>query len=333
MEQQNQPIWQKYMPEYVNLYYVNRDEDLNTHQATLQECVSKNHLYPLNDVVYDFWVYPEGEYLNEIEEKMDADGLHEEFVENEDEIKDWIYDHDESNPVDELLEHTSDQTFFYSLGIELDHGLHYGYMATPWRNQSCAQSAYRIRRALGIKKGSPEAAEILELCENSTYGGELRIYFESDIRDMISGDEWNYNEDKEGWRAIHFKGTFAVAVWDNTNGAGDYVKIHIDKELPFIRENLQISEVAEKYNIEYACGLCGDWLRDCDKPTFSCTRPKTNGAKKSKAVTQEQYFQRLYEQGKCSPLDNNISRHRDVYYRNEVPCANVCPHCGKEWLD
>ena len=59
MEQQNQPIWQKYMPEYVNLYYVNRDEDLNTHQATLQECVSKNHLYPLNDVVYDFWVYPQ----------------------------------------------------------------------------------------------------------------------------------------------------------------------------------------------------------------------------------------------------------------------------------
>lgn len=333
MKQQDQSFWRKYLPDYVNLYYVNYDDDLDAHQATLQECVSKNNLLPLNDIVYDFWDYPEGQYINEVRQKMDTDGLHDEFEEHLDEIRDWICAHDESNPVEDLLGNTSKQVFFYSLGIELDHALHCEYVSTPWRNQSCAQSAYRIRRALGIKKDSPEAKEILDLCENSNYGGELRIYFESDIRDMISGDEWDCNENKEDWRTIRFHGTFAVAVWDNCNGAGDYVKINIDKELPFIRDNLQISEVAEKYNIDYACGLCGDWLRDCEEPGFSFTKAKTHSVKKSKAVTQEQEFQKLYKQGKCSPLDNNISRHRDVYYRNIIPCANVCPHCGKEWLD
>lgn len=334
MEQRNKPVWQNYMPDYIELYYVNHNDDLDNRYDWLQQCVAENSLYSLDEKVLDLWDYPEGDYLDEIEKKMDADGLHDEFVAHEDEIKDWIWEHDKSTPVEDLLSHTTDPTFFYSLGIELDHGWHSDFMVQPWRNQSCAQSAYRIRQLLGIKKGTPEADKILELCEESTYGGELRIYFEEDVREVISGEPYFLASSKSDWEAIRFKGVFKVAVWDNTNGAGYYVDLPLDKEFPFIRKNLQISEKAEKWDIESACGLCGDWLRGNDVPDFSFEKPKKNSKVKiSKAVAQEQKFQKLFAEGKCSPLDNNIERHRDVYYRNDVPCGMYCPHCGKVWYD
>lgn len=333
MEQQEKPIWQRYMPDYVQLYYVDYRDSLDDNHKLLQQCVEKNSLMPLTEHVYDFWDYPEGEYLNDIEKKMESDGVYDEYVAHEDEIKDWLYDHDNSHPEDDLLQNTSTPTFFYSLGIELDHGWHTAFMANPWRNESCAMSAYKIRRALGIKKNTPEAKKILELCEESSYGGELRIYFETDVKDMVSGEEYGDANMKQDWQTIRFNGNFVVAVWNNCEGAGYYVRLELDKTLPFIRENLQISDQAEKYDIESACGLCGDWLRDCDTPGFSFDKIKRGGIKKSKAVEQEREFQRIYEAGGCSIADSNIERHRDTFYRNEIPCGMYCPHCGKTWLD
>lgn len=323
--------WRKYLPKNVNLYYVNYDSNLDEHHDILQKCVQANTLLPLDNVVNDFWDYPEGEYLSEIRQKMTHDGLNDEYWEHEDQIKEYLWENDESTPTEDLLRNTTYPKFFYSLGINLDHGWHEAFMTTLWRNKSCAQSAHRIRQALGIKKGTPEADAILELCENSSYGGELRIYFEASVNDMLSGDKWS--EEKSDWKTIHFKGKCAVAVWDNTNGAGDYVKIDIDKEFPFIRENLQISDVAEKYDIDSVCGLCGDWLDDCVKPEFSYTQKKAGKIKVSEAVKREQEFQRIYDAGGCGIDDSNMSRHRGVYYRNEVPCGWRCPNCGKVWYD
>lgn len=326
-------VWRNYMPDYIDLYYVGYGQNLNDSHELLQECVQKNCLQPLTERVYDWWDNPEGYYLDEIKEKMTEDGLYDEFVLHEDEMKDYLWENDESTPVENLLINTSKQTFFYSLGIELDHGWHEAFLTKPWQNQSCAQSACRIRQAFGIKKDAPEADKILELCEESTYGGELRIYFKANVQDMISGDPWTDGKDKKDWQTIKFKGRFIAAVWDNTNGAGYEVELDLDKEFPFIRENLQVSDVAEQYDIESACGMCGDWLRNCGTPSFSFEKKKSGSVKISKAIAQEQEFQRLFAEGKCSPLDNNSGRHRDVYYRNDFPCGMYCPHCGKIWYD
>lgn len=184
-------VWRKYMPETVNLFFVDYDDNLDREHEVLQKCIESNNLYPLNDIVDEYWSYPEGEYLAEIQHKMDEDDLWSEYHKHEDEIKDYLYEHDESTPVEDLLRNTTYPKFFYSLGIDLDHGWNEAFMATPWRNKSCAQSAHRIRQALGIKKGTPEADAILELCKNSTYGGELRIYFEASVMDMLAGDKWS----------------------------------------------------------------------------------------------------------------------------------------------
>lgn len=322
--------WRDYLPNYVSLYNVSYDSNLDNEHGILQRCVEKNNLYPLNEIVYDFWDAPEDYYMEDIRRSMMRNGLEDEYYKHGEEIKEYLWDKDDSTPCEDLIGNTTWLKFFYSTGIELDHGWHEAFMTTPWRNKTCAQSARRIRQVLGIKKDTPEADAILELCENSSCGGELRIYFEASVNDVIAGDAWE--SDKPDWKTIHFKGKCAVAVWDNTNGAGDFVKIELDKELPFVRENLQISDVAEKYDIDSVCGLCGDWLRDCTKPKFSYTK-KPKRIKVSAAIKQEREFQKIFDAGGCSPYDNNTSRHRGVYYRNVLPCGLYCPNCGKIWYD
>lgn len=58
-------ILEKYMPDYVELYYVDYRDDLSNNMGIVQKCLEKNNLYPLEESVYDWWDYPEGEYLNE----------------------------------------------------------------------------------------------------------------------------------------------------------------------------------------------------------------------------------------------------------------------------
>ena len=323
-------VWRKYLPKMVQLYYVNYDDNLDNQHEVLQKCIESNNLYPLNDVVFDFWDYPESEYLAEIQRKMDEDGLGNEYHEHEDEIKDYLWEHDESTPVMDLLRNTTYPKFFYSLGIDLDHGWNCDFMAASRQNEAYAQSARRICQALGIKEDTPEVDAVLDLCINSPYGGELRIYFEASVVDMITDDKWD--SEKGDWKTIHFRGKCAVAVWDNTNGAGDFVKIEIDKEFPFVRENLQISDVAEKYDIDSSCGLCGDWLDDCVKPEFSYEK-KSGNVNVSEAVKREREFQRIFDAGGCSVGDSNLGRHHGVYYRNKIPCGWYCPNCGKIWYD
>lgn len=319
------PVWMAYMPKFVWLYCVGNNDNFDEHHELLQQCIQDNSYAPLDEKVFDYWDFPEGEYLDEIRHKMWEDGFLNEYEEAVDKIREYLWEHDESNPVEDLLNNTSWLHMFYSLGVELDHGYNYDLMGT-WRNQSCKQSAYRIRQVLGIKKGTPEDAKILELCENSTYGGELRIYFEADINQLITnGDDW---------KSIKFNGTFRVAVWDSGNGAGDFVDLEIDKEFPFIRENLQISDVAESYDIESVCGLCGDWLSDYNAPSFSDKKPsRLTRIKKSETLSKEQHFQKVFNEGGCSIDDTVMSRHRGVCYRNEYPCGWVCPNCGKVWYD
>lgn len=318
------PVWMAYLPKYVDLYYVGYDSNLDEHHDLLQKCIQKNEYTPLTEKVYDFWDCPEDEYLDEIRRKMFLDGFGTEYEEAEDEIKEWLWEHDESNPVEDLLRNTSDLCVFYSLGIDLDHGYHYSFMAKPHQNQSFRQSANRIRQALGIKKGTTEDAKILELCESSNYGGELRIYFTGCMKDYIFNDGKDY-------QTIKFKGKFQVAVWSNADGAGDFVELELDREFPFIRENLQISDVAEKYDIESTCGLCGDWLSGCDKPSFSYEKPlRLRHIKKSEAVAKELHFQKVFDDGGCSCGDCNINRHRNVEFSEY---GFVCHDCGRTWYD
>lgn len=319
---------QPYLPDYVSLYYVDYRDDLSEHKELLQESLSSNSLNPIHEKVWEWWDYPEGEYLKEIRQKMEADDLEELYEENEDEIRDWLCEKDTSTPVEDLLGNTGDISMFYSLGLEID-GWHTAFMCAPWRDGSYAQDAYKIRRKLGIEKGTPEAKLIDSIVRNSS-GGELQIYFANELTSVLSDDP-----DKD-FQQIHFKGKFAVAVYDGTQGGGDFEYINIDKTFPFTRDNLYTSD-ADKYSLENCFGMCGDWLDKSASPIFSIKKPKRTSklakSKNAERMAREVEYNKVFKAGGCTFGDMDYKRHRDVYYDNNVPCGSHCPHCGTFWID
>ena len=320
---------QPYLPDYVNLYYVDYCDNLREHKELLQKSLSSNSLNPIQEEVFDWWDYPEGEYLKEIRQTMEHDDLEELYEENEDEIRDWLYEHDTSTPVEDLLRNTGEISMFYSLGLEID-GWHSAFMCNNWRNTTEAQEAYRIRRKLGIEKNTPEAKLIDSIVQNAYGGGELRIYFSQPLSELLSDDP-----DKD-FQQIHFKGEFAVAVYNAGEGSGDFEYINIDRTFPFIRSNIFISK-SEKYYLEDCFGMCSDWLDKSAAPIFSMNKPKScqkiNESKNAARNLQDAEYTRVFKAGGCTFGDMDYRRHRDVYYDNNVPCGSHCPHCGTFWID
>lgn len=329
----------KYLPDYVCLYYVDYNDNLSErhHAKFLQECIEQNSLQPLNEVVYDWWDYPVGEYLDKIRESMEQDELEDLFDDNKDDIIDWLYENDRSTPVEDLLRNTGGITFFYSLGMEVD-GWHSGdFFCNPYRGESEAMAAYRVARKLGIRKGTSDYELIEEMVSEAGGGGELRIYFEASVDELISGAEENrlyWTKGKNDFKSMRFNGDVKIAIYNPNEGSGWETTIHLDKAFPFKRENLFVSET-EKWDLESTFGMCWDWLRGKDKPAmlYKNCKGAIRESKTAERNKREAELTRIFRAGGCTHGDMDMSRHRDVHYVNEIPCGSHCPHCGTFWID
>lgn len=331
----------KYLPTYVSLYYVDYHYDLSErhHAGLLQKCIEKNSLQPLSEVVFDWWNYPEGEYLEEIKKAMGNDDLEELYEMNEEEIRDWLYENDKSTPVEDLLRNTGGITFFYSLGMEVDGWHSGGFFCNPYRGESEAMAAYRVARKLGIRKGTKDYERIEELVSEAGGGGELRIYFETSVDELISGAEenrlyWTNEDGKKDFKSMCFKGDVKIAIYNPGEGSGWETTIYLDKTFPFKRENLFVSET-EKWDLESVFGMCGDWLRNKDAPAmlYKSCRSTMRESKTAERNKREAELTKVFRAGGCTFGDMDMDRHRDVHYVNEIPCGSHCPHCGTFWID
>lgn len=326
----------KYMPDYVCLYYVDYRDSLDNSMGLVQDCISSNSLYPLSEEVYDWWDCPDEHYLDEIRKDMRNDGVEHLFEEYYDDIREYLAENDKSDPITDLLHNTNRFACFYDLGVELDCGWHEAFLCTPWRNESIASCAYKVRRKLGIKKDTPEAKQIYDILCNASYGGSLRIYFNGDVKSLISGNEWQDAKNKQDFQQIRFNGKVALAVYNPSQGAGDFEYMNIDRTFPFLRDNLVVSDT-EKYSLEQCFGMCGDWLDKCVQPELSVEPlKKKRTIKKSPAAEmrkREAELDAVFKSGGCTAGDMDMSRHRDVYYDNNLPCGHHCPHCGTFWID
>jgi len=331
----------KYLPSYVSLYYVAYRDNLSErhHAGLLQKCIEKNSLQPLDEAVYDWWYYPEGEYLDEIRKAMERDDLEELYEENEEGIREWLWENDKSTPVEDLLRNTGGITFFYSLGMEVGGWHGGGFFCNPYRGESEAMAAYRVARKLGIRKGTGDYECIEELVSEAGGGGELRIYFETSVDELISGAEenrlyWTNEDGKKDFKSMRFHGDVKIAIYNPNEGSGWETTIHLDRVFPFKRENLFVSET-EKWDLESTFGMCGDWLRGKDAPAmlYKSCKGVMKESKTAERNKREAELTRIFRAGGCTHGDMDMSRHRDVHYVNEVPCGSHCPHCGTFWID
>lgn len=330
MNENNTPIWQQYMPDYVDLYYVDYRDSLDENVKLLEEVVQKNNFYPLSETIYDWWDYPEEPYLNDISQKMREDGLEDEYENYIDDIREWLWNHDESTPVEDLIRNTGNITCFYSLGIEVDPPYDdWGYST----GRSEAKTAYQIRRRLGVKAGTVAADKIDTIIRNAPYGGELRVYFAASLENLVAPNHWE--TEKPDFKSIRLKGPCVIAIHNAGVGSCDLEEeVEVDVTLPFDRDNLHVSRI-EKYSIEETCGFCNDWC-DNENVTLSFESVHSRKQRKSKVndqLKQEAAYDAAFKAGKCTFGDMDISRHRDVKYDNGYPAGNRCPHCGTFWVD
>ncbi len=319
--------WQSFVPPSVSLYYVDHREDLDEHEDLQEQCIRKNNLDAIREAVFDWYMEQERgnltDTIDEIERKMSEDGRYEEFKEHAEEISDLIYERNDTNPTEDLIRHSTVTNLFYSLGVEID-----GYNAcSNTRGESETMACYRVRRALKLKKGHYDD-EILELVQNASYGGELRIYFNAMFDKLLTGDS------KADFRTIRFHGDVVVAIADSRNGSGYHIRLPLDITFPFRRDNLFVdSQVHYSYANE-VCGMSNDW---CDSTKWETDMKPSKGSILTSKMTEHQLRETAYEktfrEGKCTFGDMNYKRHRNTFYINDFPCGNKCPHCGTFWID
>lgn len=319
--------WTDYVPHSVSLYYVDCRENLDSHDDLQEQCIRRNSLGPLEEQILEWYADQEHGnlqgYLSEIRNEMEADGKSAEYIRHEEKIKDLLYERNNTDPAEELIDNSAVTNMFYSLGVEIE-GYVYGGCG---RGESETVSLRKIRRALQLKEGL-FTDELHELLVNAPYGGELRIYFNAIFSRLITGDT------AHDFKRIRFYGGIIVAIVDSRNGAGYHVSLQTDITLPFYRDNFFVdSQVHYSYANEI-CGLLNSW---CDSTRWETGMMPLEVTLQKSHINEYQKQEALYEkrfrEGGCTFGDMNHKRHRDTYYINSFPCGTKCPHCGTFWID
>ena len=316
------------LPDRVELTYIDYRDNLDEHTEILSKCVRENSLQPLDEWLFDSegmhdqeWesiVYLKKELISDLvnEYEIEEDEA-EELVDEEydDEIRDYLYEHDESTPIRDLLRNTSDLIMFYDTGLEFD-----GWGRTP---AEFRLDRMRLKKALQIT--SSEYDNDIEMMMNqASYGGQLVVYFSVPVEDMITEKELP---------SIKFYNPH-IAIIDTMNGSGDhtFIKGH-EMVLDFNRENLFV-EREVKYNYTYdVCGMVSDWCSGTDVSFVDEPKEKIESSPINQHMEQEAKYNAVYKAGGCSAGDMDIHRHRHTYYRNNYPCGTKCKDCGTFWID
>ena len=329
-EQVEECDWRNYVSDSYDLYFVDYRDSLDSHFKELNECIRHNSICPLTEQLDEWWECPERYELEKIRDKMTDDGFEEEFEAHEEEIHEWLWEHDKSDPIKDLLRNTKPLALDYDLGYNAD-GWHEAFLCNPWRNTTEKQEVANIRRILGIKKGSKEDKVIAEIVANAGYGGNLRIYFPmDDLYAMLT------NDDTDDFKTIRFDGHFPVGIIDTVQGSGWYEEMEIHKEFPFKRENLIFSK-CDNYSLESIYGHYDGWAKEYSMPTFlkrkTTSKRQMPESESAKELKRQAEYEATFKAGGCTLGDTDMRRHRDVYYDNNVPCGHHCPHCGQFWID
>ena len=317
-------IWEKYLPETVYLYCVDYQSTLEYDKKMIHDVIQRNNFYPITETIYDWWDNPEADYIQRMKDDMELDDIQWNH-EWEDEIREALWDRDKSTPMDDLISNTGDVEMYYDLC---------DWFGGAWQYTTEEQEAQidMICRLLQIPKNDKRRKKVDDLYSNSCDGGVLRIYFNCNIKDVVSSEN-KFDEHAADFRTIKFKGKYTVALHDQINGGGWSEEIYLDCTYEFKRSNLQYAHYGDRYDYEsvYGCKIVAD------APIFSMEDEKCADVPDSKSnsnIEREEKLTLIFKSGSCTLGDMDMRRHRDVYYRNDYfPCGWKCPHCGTFWID
>ena len=328
-------MFEEAIPDKINLIYVDYRDSLDEHTDILNEVVRSGNFNNIYENIWDWYSEAEhdgincvmDEAINDIANNLDCDeDIVREFIEeNEDELRDLIYNRQDDDTVGDLLRNTNKQIMFYDTGHYVSEG------SWDWNEKEIKQELKEIKKAVKIKLNNTDYDDDLSMMiRQASYGGSLVIHFRVDIEDVIC-KELKHDD----FNSITFD-DFTIAIIDTCNGSGDNTELpNHSITLEFDRNNLFL-EKSIKYNYSYSvCGMCEDWCDNTVVDLSTLKRGKKIQLNNSIAneVNRNTEANKIYKDGKCTIGDMDISRHRNTTYTNNYPCGTKCKDCGTFWID
>ena len=320
------------LPTYVSLYYVDYSDSLDNHVHLLQSCVESNSLDKLYEEITEAYMDCEAQSLYEYKKELQKDVEHKYEVGKDiagqlifetysEEIEEKLYERNYSDVVKDLLGNTRDFSVFLDTGLEID--------SDSWNWTRSEQTLWlkKIKRKLKITSSKWDN-DIRSMLSQASYGGQLVVYFYERPDSLITDDD-------KDWQSVSFSNP-AIAIINTGCGSGDHTHLEGHNfSMSFVRENLFIDKYFKYNYVSAVCGMSQDWCKDS---TAKFSSEKISGKKSatsplSAQALQDRQYAEIYRKGGCTLGDMDISRHRDVYYINDFPCGNKCPHCGTFWID
>jgi len=313
------------------LVYIDYRSNFNGSESELQDAIRKQDWSPLDENLEEWLWESQADSVDYILKSLrdeiashfeidqsDAEDLIDQY---EEELKDEIYNRDFSTPIEDMLRNTSDSVCFYDTGYYIEN--------ETWNlsNKELKEELHNVKKALKIvQKNKTYDNELDLMIRQASYGGNLVVYFNGDIEEMMKIGKNN---------TIHFKNP-AVAIIDTYNGSGDSIDCLNKHEfsLPLDLENIFFDKTI-KYNYTFSvCGMSANWCNSTDvsflKKRIRAVNKKSN---LQTGLDVDKMYQDAYNKGECTFGDMDMRRHRDTYYKNDYPCGTHCPHCSTFWID
>lgn len=320
------------IPERVTLHYVDRDSSLEYCLPAIQKSLNAGSMDALYEKV-DYYLWDDNYGFDSVKDELitdmqtafdiedyEAKALYEKF---EDDIRDTIYDRDDSTVLQDLARNTSKFPIFYDTG-------HYVECCYPLTEKGAKEELRKIKKILGIKQAFKDFDKcITEMMYNASYGGNLVIYFTDNGYDLLREIE---GTDKPNM--IEFGGNVHIAIPNHSCGAGGDTEISHTFRLPFSHENLFVCKEV-KYSYTYdVCGMYSNWCEGTNYKLIK-TKSKKEATKSKKAdyVKREAELDALFKSGQCVYGDTRYGRHQQLVYVNEYPCGHRCMKCGQFFID
>lgn len=311
---------EKEYPRGIDLVYVDyRDcfEDMETVQKILKHTYEENNF---DDGSYESVQEVLKNYKDKLNEGnlSDLDTVDELSDEVAEVMREWLYEHDTSEPLKDMLKNTGKKLF---------------YIKTP----DYSEEDSRKNLSKFIKKYATtdaQKAEIEYVLNEQFYGSPVSFYFYASVLDVYNA----INRDKAD-KYITIDGAYFSTIdriqgsnWLGNNGI---FKLAVPKK-DFI-ENIYLDKAkGNGYGWDSIAGQT-----DYDEATIGTSTNK-NELKdiifiKTETSEEQKQEARLasnwQKTGKCTFGDMTIKRHISTPYRNEYPCGNKCDSCGTFWID
>jgi hypothetical protein len=303
-------------PKGVELTYVDYRESFED-MKNLEDVLKGEDEYPID--MFDDQRYENADAI--IEEYAEAhDTTANELDENiVDEMRAWLFDHDNSTPVEDLLKNTGEKLFY----IETE--------------DSTSERPDEKEIATLIKKyatTSEQKEEIAYVLNNQFYGAPVSFYFYAPVLDVykainnpigsnieVIGAYFSTIDRVQGSNWLGNEGVFTLSI-----PHADFAKhIHLD------------SAKGNGYGWGSIAGQSESSYEKAQVNTLDFVRKGSIVLKTetSKVQEREARLQAHWDKTKtCTFGDMNWTRHTGKKeYINNYPCGNKCEACGTFWID